>query len=119
MSRPTKTRRRGAKGPTVDELVEHVDAMRATDAQYRRLNARVRRALRRFWRRLDDEARRAYLALEEAVNERDSHRLDSVAQFAFALGRRAATAAGPRLKARRSAVARLQRLGARETDPRR
>lgn len=112
MARRTATarrRRHTSSGPTIDELVEHVDDMHATDARYRRLSARVRRAQRKLLRHLDDEGRRAYLALEEAVNERDTYRLDSVAQFAFALGHHAATqpARAPR-RARTTAVRRLR-----------
>lgn len=74
--------------------------MHAADAHYRRLNQKVRRVLRSLERRLDADARRVYLTLEEAVNERDSYRLDSVAMFAFALGYRTATAASAAVVAR-------------------
>jgi hypothetical protein len=84
--------------------------MHAEDAGYRRLNRRVRTALRAFERLLSDDTRRAYFAMEEAVNERDSYRLDSVAQFAFAVGYRAAMSPQPSARARKRSVRALVQL---------
>jgi hypothetical protein len=109
MARPRPRDWRDPRRPTVDELVARYDQVGATDPEYRRLSTRVRGAVRRLLAGLSKVQSAAYMRQEETRNERDAYVLDSVARWAYLLGRRDLVAPMPRVRGRKRAVNRLRR----------
>ena len=109
MARPRPRDWRDQRRPTVDEIVARYDQVGVTDTEYRRLSAKVSALLRRFMAGLTKEQSTRHMRQEEARNERELYLIDSIARWAYLLGRRDLVAPMPRVRGRKGAVKRLRR----------
>jgi hypothetical protein len=69
-----------------EQLAQAIDAVTIRMKTHRRARRKIVRAQDELHRLVDDSAWKAYLKLEQAVNERDSDEVDVLVRWAFRAG---------------------------------